>query len=65
MKKILETPSLESVEEHFKGVTSVYCLVTSGIESIQGNEIEFAIDCYWIGSAKVWSCSQGYAKIIK
>ena len=65
MKKILETPSLEEVQNYFKDAKEVECLTGLGFDNIEFEPVEYEIDCYWIGNAKVWDCSQGYAEIIK
>lgn len=69
MTKILKTPSLESVEEHFKDAKVVECLVSKEHYNIKGGEIEYVIYGYWIDLdseiLKVWNDSQGFATIIK
>ena len=65
MKEILKTPTIQEVKDYFKDAKEVDCLTGLGFEYVEKHEIEFDIECYWLGNAKVWDCSQGYAEIIK
>jgi hypothetical protein len=67
---ILEKPTVEEIQLHFKDAKVVECLANGEHYNVKGGELNLTIGCFWYDLPtdeilKVWNDSQGYAKIIK